>query len=192
MQRVLLHGPQNGKEMPGGGRMPGVGKRFQAGNPGGPGRPRRPGRDYLRVLAEELTPERWRNVVRKAIEQAEQGDTDARAWLSQQALEAPCEPGLPRPKAKAHVKESAPREQGNAGPGGDPGGAPLVPPPRSDGEGTPTPTPGQPGGAQTASAGNVAGTGAGGQRPGAAGAAAPPTGGTAAEPEVWRGLFGRS
>jgi hypothetical protein len=59
--------------------------------PGGPslgknGRPRLPRRPesapYLAIVGEELTPDRWREIVCKAIAQAIAGDADARKWLS--------------------------------------------------------------------------------------------------------------
>jgi hypothetical protein len=56
--------------------------RFRPGNAGGPGRPRRATEaDYLAALSEAVPMESWRNIVAKALEQAESGDTKAREWL---------------------------------------------------------------------------------------------------------------
>lgn len=61
--------------------------RFAAGNPGGPGRPRRAvEREYLATLADELTIDRWRRIVRSTIDAAENGDPKAREWLARYAL----------------------------------------------------------------------------------------------------------
>jgi hypothetical protein len=56
--------------------------RFLPGNPGGPGRPRRAiEADYLAALSEAVPIESWRAVIAKAVEQARDGDSKARAWL---------------------------------------------------------------------------------------------------------------
>lgn len=61
--------------------------RFTAGNPGGPGRPRRAiETDYLRMLAERLTPDAWRAIIDTAIDDARAGDARARDWLTRYAL----------------------------------------------------------------------------------------------------------
>lgn len=61
--------------------------RFAPGNPGGPGRPRRAvEREYLAALADELTIDRWRRIVRGAIDAAENGDPKAREWIARYAL----------------------------------------------------------------------------------------------------------
>jgi hypothetical protein len=63
--------------------MPGKGRPFAHGNPGGPGRPRREvERRYLKALAGNVPLQEWRRIVRRAVEQAEEGDAAARAWLS--------------------------------------------------------------------------------------------------------------
>lgn len=63
--------------------------RFAMGNTGGPGRPRRAvEREYLAALADELTIDRWRRIVRGAIDAAETGDAKARDWLARYALGA--------------------------------------------------------------------------------------------------------
>lgn len=61
--------------------------RFAPGNAGGPGRPRRAvEREYLAALADELTLDRWRRIVRGAIDAAENGDPKAREWVAKYAL----------------------------------------------------------------------------------------------------------
>ena len=61
--------------------------RFSKGNPGGPGRPRRAvEEDYLAALSDQLSIERWENIVSKAIEDAEDGDHRARDWIARYAL----------------------------------------------------------------------------------------------------------
>jgi hypothetical protein len=62
---------------------------FAKGYKGGPGRPKGlptfnklAARGLLQQLADEVTPERWVAIARKAIEQAERGDRHARQWLS--------------------------------------------------------------------------------------------------------------
>mgnify|MGYP001381747965 FL=1 len=61
--------------------------RFSKGNPGGPGRPRRAvEEDYLAALSDQLSIERWENIVSKAIEDAENGDHKARDWIARYAL----------------------------------------------------------------------------------------------------------
>ena len=61
--------------------------RFALGNAGGPGRPRRAvEREYLAALADELTLDRWRRIVRGAIDEAENGDPKAREWVAKYAL----------------------------------------------------------------------------------------------------------
>ena len=61
--------------------------RFSKGNPGGPGRPRRAvEEDYLAALSDQLSIERWENIVSRAIEDAENGDHRARDWIARYAL----------------------------------------------------------------------------------------------------------
>ena len=63
------------------------GGRFAVGNPGGPGRPRRAvEREYLAVFGDELTLDRWRRIVRAALDDAENGDAKAREWIAKYAL----------------------------------------------------------------------------------------------------------
>jgi hypothetical protein len=57
--------------------------RFRPGHPGGPGRPRRAVEaDYLATLSDAVPLDRWRAIVARAVEDAEQGDAKARAWLT--------------------------------------------------------------------------------------------------------------
>ncbi len=57
--------------------------RFVTGHPGGPGRLRRATEQtYMAVLMESCPPERWRGIVQRAIEAAEDGDDKARHWLA--------------------------------------------------------------------------------------------------------------
>ena len=57
---------------------------FAAGNPGGPGRPSRAiEAEYLDVLSERVTIEKWRRIVARAADDAEAGDHRARQWLGQ-------------------------------------------------------------------------------------------------------------
>lgn len=61
--------------------------RFAAGNPGGPGRPRRAvEREYLAVLGEAVPLDAWRDVVARALADAQAGDAAARNWLSKYLL----------------------------------------------------------------------------------------------------------
>ena len=55
---------------------------FAKGNSGGPGRPTRSVEsDYLAVLGDAVTPDRWRKIVERAISDAETGNYRAREWL---------------------------------------------------------------------------------------------------------------
>lgn len=61
--------------------------RFAAGNPGGPGRPRRAVElEYLAALGDELTLDSWREIVRRAVEDAKAGEPKAREWVTKYAL----------------------------------------------------------------------------------------------------------
>ena len=71
-------------------RVPGI--RFLPGNPGGPGRPARcVEREYLEVTIGSVSPAQWRRIVKKAVADAEAGDSRAREWLSRWLLPAPAE-----------------------------------------------------------------------------------------------------
>ncbi len=49
---------------------------------GGPGRPRREiERTYLEIVWRNVSPRKWAQVVKKALEQALEGDHRARVWL---------------------------------------------------------------------------------------------------------------
>ena len=57
--------------------------KFVKGYEGGPGRPKRSTeRAYLDIIASVCTPEVWREVVNKALEDAKKGDAKAREWLA--------------------------------------------------------------------------------------------------------------
>lgn len=67
--------------------------RFRTRGPGGPGRPRRAVEaDYLRALTAIVTPERWQQMVDRAVENAIAGDPKARQWLGERLL-GPARPG---------------------------------------------------------------------------------------------------
>lgn len=60
---------------------------FKPGCKPGPGRPSRAIEDsYLESLRAEVTPDRWRRVVARALKDAEAGDASARNWLSRYLL----------------------------------------------------------------------------------------------------------
>ena len=42
--------------------------------------------DYLAALSDQLSIERWENIVSKAIQDAEDGDHKARDWIARYAL----------------------------------------------------------------------------------------------------------
>jgi hypothetical protein len=74
------------------GRRDGNG-RFTAGNPGGPGRPRRSvEQDYLATLADAVPLRRWKKIVARAVEDAEEGDAKARRWLAEYLLGRQADP----------------------------------------------------------------------------------------------------
>ncbi len=57
--------------------------RFAEGNPGGPGRPRRATeRQYLSAISDECSPEKWREIISRAVDDARAGDAKARDWLA--------------------------------------------------------------------------------------------------------------
>ncbi len=56
---------------------------FAKGHPGGPGRPRRAVEDaYLVAISEACSPEKWKQIVERAVEEALGGDARAREWLA--------------------------------------------------------------------------------------------------------------
>jgi hypothetical protein len=66
--------------------------RFTFGNKGGPGRPRRATEtNYLAVLTEEVPPETWRAICRRAAHDAKAGDARARDWIARYLLGPPTE-----------------------------------------------------------------------------------------------------
>lgn len=57
--------------------------KFRPGNPGGPGRPKKVvERQYLDRLRRVVIIPEWEAVVRRALEDAKNGDSAARTWLS--------------------------------------------------------------------------------------------------------------
>jgi hypothetical protein len=66
--------------------------RFTVGCPGGPGRPRRATeKEYLAVLTEEVSPETWRAICRRAAADARARDAKARDWIARYLLGPPGE-----------------------------------------------------------------------------------------------------
>lgn len=64
--------------------------KFDKGNPGGPGRPKRETeRAYLDAIIAECPPETWRKIAGKAVEDALDGDSKAREWLSHYVVGKP-------------------------------------------------------------------------------------------------------
>jgi hypothetical protein len=64
--------------------------RFAIGNPGGPGRPRRKvERDYLGALSDAVSLTDWKRITERAVQDALDGDSAARAWLSRHLLPMP-------------------------------------------------------------------------------------------------------
>lgn len=65
---------------------------FASGNGGGPGRPKRSSEaEYLDALIEVTPIAAWKRIGRKAVQQAERGDAQARRWLSEYLLGKPQE-----------------------------------------------------------------------------------------------------
>ena len=64
--------------------------RFVKGYEGGPGRPKRSTeRAYLEIMTSVCTPDVWKDVVSKAVEDAQKGDIKAREWLSSYLIGKP-------------------------------------------------------------------------------------------------------
>ena len=64
--------------------------KFVKGNGGGPGRPKRiTERAYLDIITSVCTPDIWRGVVNKALEDAQKGDSKAREWLASYVIGKP-------------------------------------------------------------------------------------------------------
>jgi hypothetical protein len=84
------------------------GGRFAKGHPGGPGRPRRAVEtDYLRTLVDCCSPDAWRGVCERAVQDARTGNAKAREWLSRYLLGA--EPSPDR-EAEPRLTELAAEE----------------------------------------------------------------------------------
>lgn len=63
---------------------------FLAGNSGGPGRPKRQTEaSYLEVLLAACPPEKWQEIVERAVDDATGGDDKARAWLASYLIGRP-------------------------------------------------------------------------------------------------------
>lgn len=61
--------------------------KFAKGNKGGPGRPKRETEmKYMAALGDECPVSAWREIVKKAVEDAKEGDVQARAWLGRYLL----------------------------------------------------------------------------------------------------------
>jgi hypothetical protein len=66
--------------------------RFTVGCPGGPGRPARSAeRDYLLALSKACPLEKWQAICRRAVRDAEKGDSKARDWLARYLLGSPAD-----------------------------------------------------------------------------------------------------
>lgn len=64
--------------------------RFLTGNPGGPGRPKRTTeRDYLAVVLSACPPDKWQEIVERAVDDATDGDPQARNWLASYLIGKP-------------------------------------------------------------------------------------------------------
>ena len=67
--------------------------KFASGNKGGPGRPPKSKEEkFLKVTLSAVSLSDWREIVKKAVEQAKRGNPSARKWLSDYLL------GLPQQK----------------------------------------------------------------------------------------------
>lgn len=64
--------------------------RFTRGNPGGPGRkPRATEERYLKTMTEIVDDEAWEAIVKRATQDAINGDAKARAWLTNYMIGQP-------------------------------------------------------------------------------------------------------
>lgn len=63
---------------------------FKEGNQAavGHGRPRKPAPEYLAAVADELSLEDWRAIIKQAIDAAKDGDHRAREWVTRMFLDA--------------------------------------------------------------------------------------------------------
>ncbi len=64
--------------------------RFAKGNGGGPGRPSRDREiEYHKILIMVCTPARWEKICKQAVNDAENGDKDARKWIADYLIGPP-------------------------------------------------------------------------------------------------------
>jgi hypothetical protein len=64
--------------------------KFAPGNKGGPGRPPKPKEEkFYRTTLSAVTLSDWREIVKKAVEQAKRGNPSARKWLSDYLIGPP-------------------------------------------------------------------------------------------------------
>jgi hypothetical protein len=64
--------------------------RFVKGHPGGPGRPKREvEQEFFDATVAVVSPEDWSAIVKKAVEQAKEGNGYARSWLSDYLMGKP-------------------------------------------------------------------------------------------------------
>lgn len=69
--------------------------RFVKGYKGGPGRrPRSAESEYLKITTGRVSGDKWKSVVTKALNEAQQGDKYARKWLSDILIGRPSTPAL--------------------------------------------------------------------------------------------------
>lgn len=67
--------------------------RFVNGNGGGPGRPRKSREErYYKITMTTCTFDDWRQIVERAIRDAQKGDASARKWLSDYLVGVPEQP----------------------------------------------------------------------------------------------------
>ena len=63
---------------------------FVKGHPGGPGRPPKPKEEkFYKTTLSAVTLTDWREIVKKAVEQAKRGNPSARKWLSDYLIGPP-------------------------------------------------------------------------------------------------------
>lgn len=63
---------------------------FMVGHVGGPGRPvKNAEQQYFTAVTDVVTVEDWQVITRKAVEQARNGNKDARSWLTKILIPAP-------------------------------------------------------------------------------------------------------
>jgi len=62
--------------------------------------------DYLKIVAETVNPETWKLIVDAAVQQAIDGDPDAREWLSIHLLKgAPALSGIPAAESSQELEK---------------------------------------------------------------------------------------